>query len=141
MDATATRAGYAFRTTEHLRISDLDVNGHVNNVSVLTMVENARVRFLEDRTPLVRNDARTFMLVHIAIDYLGQLHYPGSVEAGCRLCAIGRSTVTLDQAIFAGDRPTLIARAVVANVDRQAGKALAFTPEERIRLNSLMPQG
>lgn len=133
------RDSFDFFTEERLRIADLDMNGHVNNVTFIQLLENARNRFVDLRTPLKRGEKMTFMLVHFEIDFVAQLFYPGAPEAACRLLELKRSSITLGQAVFDGERPTAVARAVIVNVDRTQGRAMPFTDEARMVLETRLP--
>ena len=132
------KASFDFFTTESLRISDLDQNGHVNNLAFLQLFENVRNRFIAGRTPLVRDDERTFMLVHLEADFVGELHYPGTVEAACRIVEVRRSSVVFGQALFDGGRVAATGRAVTVNVDRTQKRAAAFSEAERDVLLKLL---
>ena len=134
-----SRSSYDFFTTESLRIADLDQNGHVNNITFLELFENVRNRFIQDRTPLIRNDERTYMLVHLDIDYASELRYPGTVDAACRLTEVRRSSVVFTQAIFDGARLAASGHAAIVNVDRLIGKAAPFDDIVRAKLASLLP--
>ncbi len=134
------RAAFDFFTRESLRIADLDQNRHVNNLALLALLENARNRFIEERTPLVRNEQRTYMLVHLESDFIGELNYPGTPDAGCRVVEVRRSAVVFGQGLFDGERPIVTARAVTVNVDRTLRKAAPFDDEERAKLLALMAQ-
>lgn len=89
------RDSYDLFTEERLRIADLDMNGHVNNVTFIQLLENARNRFIDLRTPLKRGPKLTFMLVHFEIDFISQLFHPGAPEAACRLLELKRSSIVL----------------------------------------------
>ena len=132
------RSAFGFFTTEQIRFADLDLNGHVNNLSFLAMMESARQRFIAGHTPLVLNDEQTYMLVHLEVDFVGELHYPGAVEAACRVVEVRRSSVVFGQALFAGERAAATLKAVTVNVDRRIRKAAPFTDEAREKLLALL---
>lgn len=133
------RASFEFFTRENLRVADLDQNGHVNNLAFLALLENARNRFIAERTPFERNARSTYMLVHMESDFLGELHYPGTVDAACRVIEVRRSSVVFGQALFEGERAAATARAVTVNVDRELRKAAPFSEEARAKLLALLP--
>lgn len=128
---------FDFFTTESLRIADLDMNAHVNNVAFIQLMENARNRFIDTRTPLKRGAKMTIMLVRFEVDFVSQLHYPGQVQAACRVLELRRSSLTFGQALFDGTRCAATARATIVNVDRAAQKAAPFTDEARAVLAAL----
>ncbi len=134
----ALKSSFAFFTQESLRIADLDQNGHVNSIAFLQLFENVRNRFIAERTPLVRNDERTYMLLHLDADFRGELHYPGTVDAACRIVEVRRSTVVFGQALFEGERVAATGRAVTVNVDRVQRRAAPFAEAERELLLRLL---
>jgi acyl-CoA thioester hydrolase len=135
-----SRASFDFFTSESLRIADLDLNGHVNNLTFLQLFENARNRFLQERTPLVRDETRTYMLVHLDIDFAAEMHWPGTPEAACRVIEVRRSSLVFGQAVFVGDKATATGHAAIVNVDRRLRKASPFDEETRAKLAALLPQ-
>lgn len=123
------RAAFDFFTHEHLRIADLDVNLHVNNVAMLSLFENVRNRYIQERTPLVRDAQTTYMLVHLDVDYKSELTYPGTVDAACTVLEVRRTSVVFGQAVFSGDRVAAVGHAIVVSVDRATKRGLPFTEE------------
>lgn len=133
-----SRSAFSFFTTESLRVADLDTNGHVNNVSFLELFENVRNRFIRERTPLVRDETRTYMLVHLDIDFISELHWPGDADAACRIVELRRSSLVFGQAIFVGDRVAATGHAAVVNIDRVARRAAPFDERTREQLQALV---
>lgn len=127
------RASFDFFTHEHLRIADLDANLHVNHLAILSLFENVRNRYIQERTPLVRDDRTTYMLVHLDVDYRSELHHPGVVDAACTVLEVRRTSVVFGQAVFAGDRVAAMGHAIVTAVDRASKRGLPFTEEMRQR--------
>src|SRR5580704_1337586 len=67
---------YKFWTEDHVRFSDLDPLGHVNNNAIGQYFENARAAlFLKVMPDWPRQD-NLFILAHIAIDFRRELHLP-----------------------------------------------------------------
>jgi len=133
------RSAFNFFTRENLRISDLDQNQHVNNIAYLVLFENVRNQFIVQRTPFVRSEDFTYMLLHLDIDFAGELHYPGHVDAACRVEEVRRSTVVFSQAVFDGDRVAATGHAVVANIDRRLRRAVPFEEEARAKFDPVRP--
>lgn len=132
-----SRASFRFFQEDKLRFADIDRNGHVNNVAFLIFFENARVRFLEDHTPVRRGEHLSYMLVHLDIDYRTQLFYPGVVEGACRVVEVRRSSLVLGQALFSGEQAAATGHAVMVTVDRRINKAVPFPDEVRAQLEAM----
>lgn len=82
-----------------LRFDDLDVNGHVNNVAIILLLQEARVHFHRTlQLPDLDPDMRT-VVAAMNVEYGGELLYPGSIEIGSGIAAIGRTSYTFGQLI------------------------------------------
>ncbi len=91
-------AGYRHWTTVTIRFSDEDRLGHINNAVYVTWLEVGRVvyieRFLEDPARL------DTVLAHIAVDFLRETHFPGEVQIGGRMLALGERSFRTGWAVF-----------------------------------------
>ncbi|HEX9888830.1 MAG TPA: thioesterase family protein [Nitriliruptorales bacterium] len=90
-------------TQEHVRFSDTDMLGHVNNVAITALHESGRVRYGFELAEQAASSARPFILAHLAIDFLGELHFPADVRVGAVLLGVGRTSMTVGTAIFTED--------------------------------------
>ena len=92
---------YPIRTSEKLRFADTDCNGHISNAVFAVCCQNARMELLHDprRVPLPI-DAQ-FVIVRFENDFLGEMHWPGTVVIGTRCEHIGRTSLTVAQVLFA----------------------------------------
>jgi acyl-CoA thioester hydrolase len=94
-------ASYPFATELVPRFGDMDVQGHLNNVALAGLYEEARVRFVSSLYQLhSRPDGQRPMLAEATIRYLAEGHYPGQLVATCGVLRIGRSSYVIAQAMF-----------------------------------------
>ncbi|MGU3645945.1 acyl-CoA thioesterase [Microbacterium sp. C23T] len=134
----------------HLRWGDLDAFNHVNNTSMLKLLEEARVRAFwlpepgEDAPPTAVLDSSIFsgMLTLIArqeIEYLAPVPYQRHpLDVQMWFGKLGGSSIEVCYEVYspvesaAGGR-TLYARAttVIVKVDAETGRPLRLTGEER----------
>jgi acyl-CoA thioester hydrolase len=95
-------ANYPHHDAIQTRFQDLDVLGHINNVAWAALFETARVRFyhiLNGSSPS-RNRG---LVANVEINYLGEGHFPGTVEIACAIGHLGtRSWQTLALAMQDG---------------------------------------
>lgn len=78
------------------RIGDIDVQGHVNNVAVAAILQEARGRFNMSR--LGRHlDGRGLVVGSILIEYAGEMVFPEPVAVAVGVLEIGRSSFVLGQ--------------------------------------------
>ena len=115
---------YPFQTSIEPRFGDLDVNMHVNNVALMGMCEEARIRF---HRASGYNTIRpgTSMIVSFAIEFLGQTFYPGTLEFHAALSHMGRTSHTVDLLVTQGDRTVAWTRAVIVDVRDDAPIAMS----------------
>jgi acyl-CoA thioester hydrolase len=124
------RASYAIWASDTLRYGDTDRQGHVNNAVFATFCESGRVSFLYDEKLNLRGDAE-FAIVRLELDFRAELYYPGTVDIGTRVLAIGRSSFRIGQGIFAGERCAATAECVMVLLDPKTHRAKPLTPHLR----------
>jgi acyl-CoA thioester hydrolase len=106
-------ARYPFDTEVDVRFSDMDVNRHVNNVSLSNFVEEGRVRFHRASGYHAAIAGVGSMVASVAIEYVGQAFYPGTLHLHAGASHIGRTSYTLELLITQDDRPVVFARSVM----------------------------
>ncbi len=104
---------------ERLRFGDLDTQGHVNNVAFAELLESGRIYFFRDTFRPALEAHQGTVVARVAIDYLGELHWPGEVTIGTVVTRIGSSSITLKQGLFSGDRCAAICESVIVVIDHQ----------------------
>ena len=85
------------------RFGDLDPQRHLNNAALARFYEDGRVRFVD--TIGVRAALEPgcgFVVAEVVIQYLAEGRYPAVVTASAGLLRLGRSSLTIGQALFQG---------------------------------------
>jgi acyl-CoA thioester hydrolase len=100
LPAATERASYRVWTTDKLRYSDMDPQGHVNNAVFATYFESGRVSFLYDQELALREPGCEFVIAHLAVDFRAELRYPGTIDIGTRVLKIGRRSFRVGQGVF-----------------------------------------
>lgn len=128
------RESYRHWNAVTIRYSDQDSIGHVNNVSIAAYFEVARVQLVQ--TVLDRFDCPNldFILARIAIDYLNEFHYPGTVDVGARLMRIGNKSVTSVYGLFRDDLCLATSEAVNVFFDMETRSSVMPPDEVRAAL-------
>ena len=108
---------FPHRTKDIIRYGDLDGNSHVNNAVFSTFLESGRVTLFRPPERGLMPEGWIWTLAHIAIDYLGEMQWPGTVETGIGLIELGRTSAVFRQAIFFEKRCVATARAVNVLID------------------------
>ena len=118
----ARETSFHFWTAEKIRFQDVDRFDHVNNVTFAAYAESGRIEFLEHVAPAsVLGDARAgdafWVIARLTIEFREQTHYPGEIRVGTGVLDLGRSSVTLGQGLFEGNRCVASAESVVVLFD------------------------
>jgi acyl-CoA thioester hydrolase len=112
-----TLDAFPLQTHEKLRYVDTDRQGHVNNAVFATMLETGRVELLYNAERPLAEPGCSFVIARLVLDFLSEITWPGRVDIGTRIAAIGRSSTTLDQALFQDGHCVATATTVIVNVD------------------------
>ncbi|HEX7752631.1 MAG TPA: acyl-CoA thioesterase [Novosphingobium sp.] len=107
---------YPYRTPIEPRFGDLDVNMHVNNVALIGLIEETRVRFHRDCGYGWRQQGFSAMIASLSIEFLGEAFYPGSLDVHIALAQIGRTSQTVCQLVTQKDRLIGFAQSVIVGV-------------------------
>jgi acyl-CoA thioester hydrolase len=130
---------YPFHTSVPPRISDLDVNGHINNVAMATIIEEAAAKLeLAIRAGLPRPHFYS-SLVAAQYAYLREAQYGKDIEVGLGVEKIGSTSWTILSTAFQDGHAVATCDAV--NVRMQDGAPAQITAEWRERISPFMMRG
>jgi acyl-CoA thioester hydrolase len=124
-------ADYPHRVTEIVRFGDLDPQGHVNQAVFLTYFESGRVGMFRTPDLGVGVPGITYVMVRMEVDYVKELHWPGTIEIGTGVAEFGRSSFKAAQAIFRDGACCAMGRATLVCMDLATRKATPL-PETAI---------
>jgi acyl-CoA thioester hydrolase len=117
------------------RYADVDPLWHINNVAIAQYYEEARV----STTMMVMGDRRVaspdgerILIAHQAIDYLREATYPGALEVGIGVLAIGRSSFRYGMAMFQDGACVSVSEAVLVHADAHGPAALPGEYRQRL---------
>jgi acyl-CoA thioester hydrolase len=116
---------------DHVRFSDLDPLGHVNNNAIGEYFENARAALFIDVTPNWPHRDHIFILAHSAIDFRHELHMPAQLRIGSCITSLGRTSMKLSNALFRGDHGVAYCENVSVLIDRTTRKPVPISDELR----------
>jgi acyl-CoA thioester hydrolase len=128
-------AEYPVRFSVQTRFDDLDILGHVNNVSVVVFLQEARVDFNVQASLRSDTGGLRMMAVGLVVEFAGEMHYPAPIEVFTGVVAIGRTSFTLGQVVRQEGLTTAYGEATLVFTDA-AGPA--HIPQNlRVRLEGL----
>lgn len=131
------RAAYSYWATDTIRYGDTDRQGHVNNAVFATFFETGRVGIVYDQAHPVLEPGAAWVVARLEIDFKAELRWPGEALIGTRVSRVGRSSATLEQAIF--QNGVLCARgvSVVVMMDETTRKSRPLSETAAARLREL----
>ena len=115
-----------------MRFADTDALGHVNNGSFIVYAETGRLEFLG----LLGGAVRSLILAHLSVDFRRQVHFGESLAVETWVERVGTTSVTLRQAIRAGDAVAAEVRSVVVFFDYAAQRPQPWSAELRSMLEA-----
>jgi len=126
---------YPHRATDLVRFADLDPQGHVNNAVFSTYFETGRVAMFRRPDLSIGTPGKTFVLVRQEIDFVQELHWPGTVAIGSAIAAFGRTSFTVAQVVFHGDVCAATGRATLVFLDLATRRPEPLPQEQIARLS------
>jgi acyl-CoA thioester hydrolase len=133
-----TYESFPARTFDKLRYGDTDRQGHINNAVFATLFETGRVSVFHDPAQPLLAPGRSFVIARIIIDYKAELFWPGTVEIGTAVKAVGNSSVTFSQALFQAGKCAATAESVVVQIDTATRRSAPLDDAAKIRLAALL---
>ncbi len=122
-------------THDKLRYADTDRQGHVNNAVFATFLETGRVELLHNDA--LAEEGAAFVIARLELDFLSEVHWPGSVDIGTAVLEVGRSSFKLFQKVFQHGRPVAQAVTVIVQMNEANRKSQPLGGRARERLEEL----
>ncbi len=105
---------------------DQDALGHVNNIVYFRWFESARIEYLQRIGVNVTglDGSAGVVLAAIHCDFRRPLTYPDTLDIGARVTRIGRSSMTMEHAIYSGAQQAVVAEgsSTLVIFDHASGK-------------------
>ena len=127
---------FPHRILETLRFADTDRNGHITSSVFAICCQSGRLGLLSDPARELTPPSSQFVLARLVLDYRREMHWPGAVEIGTRIERIGRSSITLAQALFQNGCCVATAQSVAVLMDATSRRAC---PIPRASVQRLQP--
>lgn len=95
---------YPVHSRMQTRFGDLDLLGHINNVAIAQFYEEARIALNRKAFAGLAAPPPRILVANVDIAYLAEALYPGELEMGSAVEAIGRSSYVVANALFQSGR-------------------------------------
>lgn len=120
----APLADFPMFITLPVQWGDMDAFGHVNNAVPARWFESARIAYLEQAglKEMMAGEAAGPIVASLTLHYRKQITYPDTVHVAARVGRMGRSSFTMEHAVYseAGDWICADGEAVVVVFDYRA---------------------
>ncbi|GAA4679965.1 acyl-CoA thioesterase [Nocardioides nanhaiensis] len=121
----------------HVRFSDVDVYGHVNNVLYFTYLQEARVRWFAEVNRGLETAGPQFVIAQTDVDYRAPLLFrPEPYDLYTRLARLGTRSFSVESEICDGERVLARARVAMVFFDLESGRSREPDPAVRERLEA-----
>jgi acyl-CoA thioester hydrolase len=128
-DSLANPKNFRFWTDVSLRYGDTDSLGHINNAVYTVLFEAGRAALLFDRHGAIAGQGKTFVIVHLSVNFVAEMHYPGVARVGTALASFGRTSLKLVQGVFKDDICTATAESAIVLIDEETRKPIQISEE------------
>ncbi|MVZ97652.1 acyl-CoA thioesterase [Sphingorhabdus sp. IMCC26285] len=95
-------SSYPFNHRTETRFADMDVLGHINNVSMAGLFEHGRGMFNHAIEVQRRAAGQRWLIVSVSLDYIAEAHFPEHVDVASGILRIGSSSWDIASAAFQG---------------------------------------
>lgn len=130
---------FPLRTFEKLRYADTDRQGHINNAIFSTMLETGRIELLYSPEIPLHERGCAFVIASLHLDFHGEITWPGTVDIGTQVASIGKSSLSLEQALFQQGQCVALAKTVIVQMNEESRRSHPLGEATRQRLTALMP--
>lgn len=127
--ADTSRDSYKHWTEVTIRYGDTDRQGHINNAVYCTYFESGRCAFLFDENGCIAGAGKNFVIVKLTLDYIEEASFPGVIEVGSKIVAIGTSSFTVEQALFKDGVCCSTAQSIIVQIDDGKKKSKPLSEE------------
>lgn len=138
MSGTATDVYLPFATKEPLRFRDMDPLGHINNSVYSTLLEQNRIAFQDQPGGFREAQGQSAVLATQTIDFLREMHWPGTVDVRLGIGRLGRSSIHVLQDISLDGKLVARARCTQVLIDNTTRTAVPLSDEQRAMLRPWM---
>ena len=118
---------YPHHVPVETRFQDLDPLGHINNVAMAALFEQARVRFNRQHLlPFGRHEQPhvRWLVARVDVNYLAEAHFPDPVDMASGIGRVGGSSWTMLSAGFQQGRCVALCDTVIVYTANGAPAAL-----------------
>lgn len=126
----------AIPITLDLRWSDQDANAHVNNATMVTLLEEARVRAAAKLSGPIATNSYAHVVRSLEVQYDAELTYTDSIEARVWISRIGTTSYQVSHELIQDGTSCVFATATLVLIDTSERRPIALPDDLRDRLHA-----
>ncbi|TAM64475.1 acyl-CoA thioesterase [Mycobacterium sp.] len=133
------QASYPIVVPVEARYADMDVNGHLNNLALESLHENARATMNSRAAPgIYRRGRRSLRLVAAqnVVHFLAEAHWPATIHAGVGVGRLGNTSYVASSALFVDGACLSVCDTVLVAV-ADDGRPISIPEDMRTALSAL----
>lgn len=131
------RGSFNHWSLETIRYGDMDPQRHVNNVAFASFSETGRTHLLRAVRPAPVGCH--YVIAKLVIQFRQEITWPGTIDIGTNVLAIGRTSFTLGQGFFVGEACFATAENVLVLADSESRRPTPLPDDLRQRLAQFVP--
>jgi acyl-CoA thioester hydrolase len=133
-------ASFPVRIEIATRFDDLDLQGHVNNVAVAVILQEARGRFNQQFIAGLLGTGRGMVVGSLFIDYAAEMYAPDPVDVRTGVLDIGRSSFTLGQVARQRGRTTAYAEVAMVITGSEGATPIPDAARNALQAARIVPE-
>jgi acyl-CoA thioester hydrolase len=133
-----TLEAFPFKTSDKIRYRDTDRQGHINNAVFGTYFETGRVEMLYTKEFNILPEGASFVVAHVSMDLIAEIHWPGLIDIGLGVLRIGNSSLVIGSNLFQNGKLVASSETIVVQVDNVSKKPKSLEEFSRRTLNQLL---
>jgi acyl-CoA thioester hydrolase len=120
-----------FRAQVFVRWSDQDINGHVNNARVATLLEEARIQWRRQAVSAAAAAQTTTLVASLTLHYRRPIEFGQDVDVDIWVVRIGTRSYTMGYAGYQDGNLVLDASTVMVSLDDATGRTRPLDATEK----------
>jgi acyl-CoA thioester hydrolase len=104
---------YPFRIAVGTRFDDMDINGHINNVAIMGLFQESRVRLHECYAGLPLSRPYAIIVASITFEFLRDGEYPRPMDVFIGITNVGRTSHALASLMVQDGQPVAFSTCVI----------------------------
>lgn len=137
------REDFVFSIPIKVRFFETDMFGHVNNTTVFTYFEEARIEFFKSiglmQNWMKQENSLIPVVADLQCDFVAQTFFDDVLEVFVRINKIGRSSIDLHYLCQKSDDSiAYVGRGTIVQINKNSGKAIEWDEKWRNKLGSTM---